>query len=336
MMQKRAPLTTIALAMTLTRCSSAQLAPAPASPAHAARAAQAAQERTPTITEYALPNGTFPGLNITPGPDGALWFTIPEPSQGLIGRITTTGQVTEYSLGSVDANPYGIVAGPDGALWFTPANGGSIGRITTAGAVSWYPIRKPGCYQCSMGDIAVGADGGIWATDSGHHKIYRVDPSTGHIKSYPISGYPLGIAPGPDASLWFAQANAGKIGAIAASGHVTEFAVGGQPEFVAAGASNSVWFTAYGAVGRLEPSGRFALYPVSGFVPFGIARGPDGAMWFTEGDVGKIGRITNSGKLQEFDLPNPDSFPFGIALGSDGALWFAEQNQAKIGRIAPR
>jgi streptogramin lyase len=91
--------------------------------------------------------------------------------------------------------------------------------------------------------------------------------------------------------------------------------------------------------------------PVAGSVPFGIAAGPDGALWFTEYVAGsngapntasRIGRITTAGAVTEFALPDPASTPQGITAGPDGALWFFEAGDLggtpqavppKIGRI---
>ena len=70
-------------------------------------------------------------MGITPGPDGALWFT----NSGSIGRITTSGTVTNYKGTGIDA-PKAITSGPDGALWFTNYGDNSIGSITTSG---WSP-----------------------------------------------------------------------------------------------------------------------------------------------------------------------------------------------------
>jgi virginiamycin B lyase len=78
-------------------------------------------------------------------------------------------------------------------------------------------------------------------------------------------------------------------------------------------------------------------------MPFGIATGPDGNLWFTEEGVynsgtfqfegGQIGRITPSGTVQEFPIPTANSQPQAIASGPDGALWFTEAQANKIGRI---
>ena len=79
----------------------------------------------------------------------------------------------------------------------------------------------------------------------------------------------------------------------------------------------------------------FTEYPVptTGSSPWDIAAGPDGALWFTEGDGNKIGRITTSGGFTEYPVPTAGSAPYGIAAGRDGALWFTELGGNKIGRI---
>lgn len=69
-------------------------------------------------------------------------------------------------------------------------------------------------------------------------------------------------------------------------------------------------------------------YPLpSGNKPYGIAAGPDGALWFTEYAIdgagpssnGKIGRISTGGVITEYALPS------SITAGPDGALWLIEQ-----------
>jgi virginiamycin B lyase len=79
-------------------------------------------------------------------------------------------------------------------------------------------------------------------------------------------------------------------------------------------------------------------YPlVAGATPWEITAGPDGALWFTELQANKIGRITTVGTLSEYVLPTPNSGPLSITTGPDGALWFTEQNinstGDQIGRI---
>src|SRR4029434_1607369 len=68
--------------------------------------------------------------------------------------------------------------------------------------------------------------------------------------------------------------------------------------------------------------------------PAEITAGPDGALWFTEFASAKIGRITTSGAVTEFQLAL-GSGPAGITTVPDGRLWFTESQANKIGRIDP-
>jgi virginiamycin B lyase len=69
--------------------------------------------------------------------------------------------------------------------------------------------------------------------------------------------------------------------------------------------------------------------------PDQIARGQDGALWFTEQDANKIGRITAKGHVSELAVPTAASFPSGIAPGP-GGIWFTEQGGDRLGRIRVR
>jgi len=89
----------------------------------------------------------------------------------------------------------------------------------------------------------------------------------------------------------------------------------------------------------------FTEYPVPtpGGFPVVITSGPDGNLWFTEGQNpnnfgnrgNTIGRITPAGVITEFVLPSIACGPQGITAGPDGNLWFAEYFAQKIGRITP-
>src|SRR5215217_7901475 len=75
-----------------------------------------------------------------------------------------------------------------------------------------------------------------------------------------------------------------------------------------------------------EPLGSITEFPVSaGTVPYGIAAGADGNVWFTDvGATPAIGRITPTGAITEFTTGLvAGSAPNGIALGADGNVWFA-------------
>jgi virginiamycin B lyase len=114
-----------------------------------------------------------------------------------------------------------------------------------------------------------------------------------------------------------------------------------------------LFWTAAGDGSRLEERVMLTLTLTSFPIPLvqvvqpaGIVTGPDGNLWFTEKQAGRIGRMTPSGTLTEFALPKlppqtgappgalaePPS-PQGITAGPDGALWFTTSNSL-IGRIS--
>ena len=53
----------------------------------------------------------------------------------------------------------------------------------------------------------------------------------------------------------------------------------------------------------------------------GIAAGADGNLWFVDPGQDKVGRITPSGAITEFDLPRSVGGPYGITAGPDGNIW---------------
>jgi len=105
-------------------------------------------------------------------------------------------------------------------------------------------------------------------------------------------------------------------------------------------------------------------------VPGDIVAGPDGAMYTADSSLGRVFRITDTGRVRSFDVGGgatgiasahgalwvsnrdqssivklgldgsqtsypvtPGAFPSDIVLGSDGALWFAESRGDAIGRL---
>jgi virginiamycin B lyase len=72
--------------------------------------------------------------------------------------------------------------------------------------------------------------------------------------------------------------------------------------------------------------------------PWGIAVGPDGALWFTVWNTNEIGRMTTSGKVTSFSagLSVGDLQLGSIAAGPDGNLWFTEARGNRVGRITPK
>jgi virginiamycin B lyase len=121
-------------------------------------------------------------------------------------------------------------------------------------------------------------------------------------------------------------------------------------------------------IGRLNPSGTIDEFPVptNDANVVSIARGPDGALWFTEASAVKVGLIAADGSITEYALPaelhRDPVFPFrgqplptpaptatraprplgrrrtfeklgGIAAGPDGALWITAPFAHAVARV---
>ena len=90
---------------------------------------------------------------------------------------------------------------------------------------------------------------------------------------------------------------------------------------------------AYG-IGRIDALGTIIEWdvPTAASAPEDIVLGSDGALWFSERNTSKIGRITTAGVITEYPVPSSGG-PLGIARGADGKIWFTEMNSNKIGRL---
>jgi streptogramin lyase len=143
-------------------------------------------------------------------------------------------------------------------------------------------------------------------------------------------------------------------------GQITEYPVpskGIGPEYLTLAPDGNIWFTedptpenSTSQIGFITPAGSVTEFPlhVDSWGAHQIAFGPDGALWFTESgydtvdtDISSdsvpidffpvppnsfIGRITTSGQLTEFNLPD-NTAPYGIVAAPDGNLWFTEQGE---------
>jgi streptogramin lyase len=260
----------------------------------------------PTITEFHVSNVGVP-QGITAGPDSNLWFT--EFYDNVAGRITPKGISTLFRLNTPNSATY-ITNGPDGALWLTLLNdvGGSttnqIGRLTTSGKLTTFTVPK----ASYIWDITTVPDKNLYFTD-GASRVWRVT-TAGSFTAFPFTdksgGYPYQITTGPDGNLWFTD-----------RAH---------------------------AVVKMSTSGKFTVFtmPADNNTTDDITAGPDGNLWFTlDGSSGtaRIGRITPSGTITLFTLPNPNDslYMSGISAGPDGNLWFTYQDfttsKDAIGRI---
>jgi virginiamycin B lyase len=128
--------------------------------------------------------------------------------------------------------PYGIASGPDGSVWIGGQPGWLLLRVM-AGSDTAVVIELSGDlpagaarFLASLPDsvrrvqelrmrrsgqsrrIAVDAEGGVWLTDFGRHRVVRYDPRTQRTESFAsLAGAtePYAIAVARDGLVWFSE-----------------------------------------------------------------------------------------------------------------------------------
>ncbi|MBU6364429.1 MAG: hypothetical protein KGQ95_09450, partial [Acidobacteria bacterium] len=226
---------------------------------------------------------------------------------------TPVGEVTEF-VADADAGfrPGNITSGPDGNLWFTLSKRtlfvpDAVVRMTPQGQATTFTL--PGG-NSGVRDITSGPLGSLWVTEVNAGRIMQVT-TTGDFPmgsgGIPVPS-PSAITAGPDGNLWFGQGID----------------------------------TTDGTMNRTTPQGQISSWttglPTSPELPIEtIARGVDGAVWFTPGEgPPAIGRITTGGQLTVFRQGiTAGAGMHGITAGPDGAMWFTEFEGGRIGRITP-
>jgi streptogramin lyase len=270
----------------------------------------------------------------TAGPDGNVWFVDSKLFSGgipAIGRVKPSGEIKEYVSGTnlsglkAGSDPVAIATGPDEKLWFTDkGTTPAIGVIDPASpeAAEEFSILEKGGNEGSVPQGIVAFEGKLWFTDRGTTPaIGSIDPSTHVVEEFPIKaegGFegsaPAGIV-ASGGKLWFTDGGTTRaIGVFDPSAPATE-----RVKEFATGANS-------------EPGGTSSN--VGGW---GIAAGPDGNVWFTEGGsnategrsaTGKaIGRIEPSGTITYFSEGLIESSkPLGLTAAPGGKLWFADRS----------
>jgi hypothetical protein len=275
--------------------------------------------------------------SIVEGPDGAMWFTMPEANR--LGRTTTGDDVTFIDL-PAGGRPVFITSGPDGNLWYTKQEPGRIGRVTPAGAVTEFPLNPSNGWPFG---IVTGPDGNLWFTEIIGNRVGRITPS-GSITTWPLTAGrgPAGIVVGADGALWFSKNHSGDgLGRITTAGAITDFPVGGGGGVswsVARGPDDQIWFISDFKVKRMSTNGTITDVVASDGMT--IASGPRSTMWLVERDFPRganLAQVKTSGEIVRYPLAgfdDPISADYGhSAPGPGNWVWWAVPENSRLARL---
>jgi virginiamycin B lyase len=203
------------------------------------------------------------------------------------------------------ARPHDVAPAPErgGPVWYTAQGQGALGVLNPAtGETRQIPL---GSGSAPHG-VIVGPDGAPWITDSGLNAIVRVDP-----KTYEVTRYPL-----PETSGYT---------------NLNTAAFDGK---------GILWFTGQsGIYGRLDPvTGVVRVFDAPrGRGPYGIARTPDGEIYYASLAGSHIARIdTTTGEARVIEPPTRQQGTRRVWADSQGRIWVSEWLSGQLSRYAPR
>lgn len=259
---------------------------------------------------------------------GQLWVTL--EGLGEIARIDDEGKIVErvdvklYAKGSaqpLNTHPHGLGVAADGSLWFTGKLTNTVGRVDAQRNVSHFELPTIGAVPIY---ISPGPDGNMWCTELGASNIARIT-NEGVVTEFlipTVNSRPIAIVASPDGkAMWFSEEAGGKVGRIDMQGKITEFSVPlASRDAILAGLAfdgeSRLWVQQYTAAPTMGmpmeddyivrlgaellsavggdltgvPIDYFKA-PSKGTVMHRITQGPDGAMWFSELGIDRIGRV---------------------------------------------
>lgn len=264
--------------------------------------------------------------------------SLPSPPPVTVETYTGTGMEGGNDGQRAEATfdgPEGIAVAADGTVYVAETLKGRVRRISPGGEVTTIldgeAVKLPH-------RLAVGLIGELYVTDAGNNRILVVSPS-GEVETFAGTGesgdadgprleaafnFPIGIAVGPNGTVYVADSGNSKVRAVRPDGMVVTLAGTGER-------------------GYRDGPGAGALF--SGLNE--LAVDPDGNVFVTETANSLVRRITPDGTVSTvagrqthgFRDGDPDEAEFdglgGIAVGRDGTIFVAEFGNDRVRQITP-
>ena len=234
----------------------------------------------------------------------------PGPARAAEPLPLPPGIIQEIGLPASSDYPWQFAFGPEEGIWYTEGSE-RLERATQGGIQNGIFEVQFGQNMGSpergfYGQLIRGSDGAMWFTETGFEYgrgevLGRITPTGGVTEKYvtPPGGSIGGLARGPNAAVWFTASNSGgEIGRVTSEGEVKDWSV---------------------------PTGTAPDRPAVS-EPGPLIEGPDGNMWFIDWGTNSeghslVGRVTPTGEIREFPLPQALYYSGSLAAGPAGAIW---------------
>lgn len=213
-------------------------------------------------------------------------------------------------------------------------------------------------------DMTVGPDGTVWAGDYTRDLLYKLEPRTGEVTSYPYPVKGSGahtLNPDKDGNIWTTLQLADMVarfnpsdeewsvyGGLSSGSLVHTFAVD-EYNNVFFDESGGLWVTEFGRrhLASVNPGNRQvnevalpkADIPGYAYVPspYGIAYNKgDGHVWYSQIGANVIGKIDpGSGEVTQYTMPEEWMGPRRLKAAPDGRIWIPFFSTAEIAVFDP-
>lgn len=273
------------------------------------------------LVEWAPPIPPSAIWDLTPRPDGSLWFL--EAEYGVLGKVDANGKLHEYQDTQQHSLTY-FRFSQDGSIWLLTADGMAVEHMTSKGSVHVFRLNSVRPDEEVRG-LVVAPDGALWFTDYDGNRVIRID-SNGENKQFsipwtcgPVSLYSWGARfaleceAGPYAIL--SLDTAGNFVAVASNTYRTTRLMVVSDDLLSIN-RNGV------SVDRFASSGSIHSYPVARSNPYSAELIPTPHhLWYFDGDRNKAADLEEptSGNIA-FSGPIKDS---DYSVAPDGAVWFS-------------
>jgi streptogramin lyase len=165
------------------------------------------------------------------GPQGNIWFTIPESGAGKLGVFNpATGKIDVLQSVSFDngqyywENPTGIAIDSTGYLWVTDHASDTVYEFKPRSMAQnqssigyWNTLLPTAANRTEPFGIAIGRNGDVWFTESNANRIGMIDPYTRGLTEYLIptpNSVPMSIAIDSAGRVWFTELSGNNLGMI--------------------------------------------------------------------------------------------------------------------------
>ena len=266
------------------------------------------------------------------GTDEAMWV-LSHGTVASVTRIAADGSRRTVDLGAGSA-PDMLVAGTDQAIWMTDPATSQVHRVDADGTVTSWPTDAPPSASSTW------SAGRLWFAEPSLDRLTAIDHD-GNVAHFEV---PRGRAPtivtaGPDNAVWFASSTAAIIGNVAESGAVHELALddpAARAIALTSGSGPALWLIVDAPSGarlaHVDARGRVAMEPPVPEVPVAISAGPDGTVWYADGQ--SLG-LQSAGRLTSLDVGHV-LHAASWARASDDSMWAVDREARQLLRLTLR